>query len=95
MCDEIDISIYSPNYRNFRNQDIKKDDSTGEKNGYGKKQKEKIRRSRKIKCPRCDNYPLEIYNFVDENNNFVCNVYVCHKHNDTPSFFRREECDKI
>jgi len=96
---KIDIDGGSPNCRNFRNQAEIIDISTGEKNGYGKfpsgEQKEKKRLSRKFKCPRCGHFPLEIYNFVDSNWNYICDVYVCDICIDTPSFFTRKECDTI
>ena len=55
---------------------------------------EKAKWSRKIKCPRCGNHPLEIYNFVDSDWSYVCKVYVCDKCN-CPNFFTREECDLV
>ena len=55
----------------------------------------KPRWSKKFKCPRCKHHPLEIYNFLDSTGKKVCDVYVCHKHNDTPSFFTKEECGII
>jgi len=49
--------------------------------------------SRGIRCPKCGLFPLEIYNFVNPDGSFVCKVYVCDRC--LPSFFTREECDKI
>lgn len=58
-------------------------------------EKPKNRYSRKFKCPRCGHHPLEIYNFLDWNYKKICDIYVCNKCIDTPSFFTKEECDII
>lgn len=58
------------------------------------KMKEKSRWSKKYKCPRCGNHPLEIYYFFDKEK-YICDVYVCDKHDDSPTFFTKEECGKI
>ncbi len=62
-------------------------------------EKQKNRFSRKFKCPRCGDHPLEIYNLIDKNDKLICEVYVCHKCERTPGihacFWTKEECDKI
>ena len=52
---------------------------------------EKMRFSKKFKCPRCRYHPLELYNFLDSGGNYICDVYVC---NPCGTFFRKEECGK-
>ena len=73
---DIDAELRPLNYRNCRNTVTEK----------------KPRYSKKYKCPQCQTSPLEIYGFIDWNDKYVCDVYICEQ---CGTFWTKEECDKI